>query len=320
MDLSLVLSVIVPIYNVRKYLSKCIKSILDQSIDSMEVILVDDGSTDGSGEICDEWASTDDRIVVIHKPNGGVNTARNAGLDAASGKYITMVDGDDYIKPETFIYAISFIENNKVDFVQYPEFFIENGKERLRDRYPERSQVLTCSRDMISALIDPDGLFPGGLGGKIYKRDVWQELRLREDMQFCEDAYIFPMIMEKCNAVAMITSGGYCYVMRDGSATHSAFTPKKRLDCFRLKSIFFEAALKYDSYSGYWWNEACFAAIDAWTFWGPSDEIKDFLIRLQDTKHQVEKVRTNKKLVRTAQIFPPINVAIINRLRVKILP
>ena len=320
MDLSIVLSVIVPIYNVRNYLSKCVKSILDQSIDSMEVILVDDGSTDGSGEICDEWAARDDRIVVIHKPNGGVNTARNAGLAAASGEYITMVDADDYIKLETFTFAIDFIENNKVDIVQYPEFFIENGKERLRDCYPEQPQILTCHRDMISALLNPAGLFPGGLGGKIYKRDIWQGLRLREDMQFCEDAYIFPMIMEKCHAVAMITSGGYCYVMRDGSATHSAFTPKKRLDCFRLKNIFFEAALKYDAFSGYWWNEACFAAIDAWTYWGPTNEIKAFLIKLQNTKHTVENVRTKKKLVRTAKLFSPMSVAIINRLRVKLLP
>ena len=314
-QIDLYLSVIIPVYNVKDYLTTCIDSILSQNIESMEVILVDDGSTDGSGDICDRLSLSDERVNVIHKPNGGVNTARNAGLDVAKGRYITMIDGDDYLKPNTLRPALEYMGKNDVDFVQYPEIIVYKGAERLRDRFPQKNLVLTRPADMIKALISPEQLFPGGLWGKIYQRRIWEDTRLREDMQFCEDAYIFPMIMEKCHAVAMITSGGYCYVMRDGSATHSAFTPKKRLDCFRLKSIFFEAALKYDSYSGYWWNEACFAAIEAWTYWGPSDEIKEFLIKLQDTKHKVEKVRTNKKLVRTAKLFSPMSVAIINRLR-----
>ena len=91
------LSVIVPVYNVEAYLVKCVESILNQTYPNLEVILVDDGSPDGSGAICDTFADKDSRVKVIHKPNGGLSSARNAGLEEASGEYITFVDSDDWI-------------------------------------------------------------------------------------------------------------------------------------------------------------------------------------------------------------------------------
>lgn len=317
--MSLCLSVIIPVFNVKDYLTTCVNSILSQNVESMEVILVDDGSTDGSGDICDKFALSDKRVKVIHKPNGGVNTARNVGLDAALGEYITMVDGDDYLKPGTLGPATHYIKNNLVDLIQYPEIFVQNGKETLRNRYPQQTQVLINTREMISALLDPNELFPGELWGKIYKRYLWEDLRLREDMQFCEDAYIFPNIMSRCKAIAQIIDGGYCYVIRNGSATHSDFTPKKRLDCFRFKAVFYETALKYHVHTGFWWNESCFSAIDAWTYWGESEEIKYFLTQLQKTKRDVTKVPTKKKLVKAARIFSPLSIAKINRVRAQIM-
>lgn len=91
------ISIIVPIYNVEKYIHRCIDSIINQTYENIEIILVDDGSSDGSGEICDEYQRKDERIKVIHKKNGGLGFARNSGLDVASGKYVTFIDGDDYI-------------------------------------------------------------------------------------------------------------------------------------------------------------------------------------------------------------------------------
>lgn len=96
------ISIIVPIYNVEKYLPKCIESILSQTFTNFELILVNDGSKDRSGIICDEYASKDNRIKVIHKENGGVSSARNSGVDLASGKYIGFVDPDDYIKKDMY--------------------------------------------------------------------------------------------------------------------------------------------------------------------------------------------------------------------------
>lgn len=94
------ISLIVPIYNVEKYLDKCIDTIINQTYSNIEIILVDDGSTDASGEICDKWKKKDNRITVIHKLNGGLSSARNAGIDIATGKYIGFIDSDDYIDLE----------------------------------------------------------------------------------------------------------------------------------------------------------------------------------------------------------------------------
>ena len=94
------ISVIVPVYNVERYIRQCVESILEQTYADLEIILVDDGSTDGSGSICDEYKLKDNRVVVIHKCNGGLSEARNAGLDIARGEYIGFVDSDDYIEPD----------------------------------------------------------------------------------------------------------------------------------------------------------------------------------------------------------------------------
>ena len=96
------ISVIVPVYNVESYLARCVDSILAQTYQNLEIILVNDGSRDASGSICDAYAQKDSRITVIHKENGGLSSARNAGIDAASGEYLTFVDSDDWIEPQTY--------------------------------------------------------------------------------------------------------------------------------------------------------------------------------------------------------------------------
>lgn len=109
------ISVIIPVYNAEKYIKKCIESVLSQSFSDFELLLVDDGSTDQSGEICDSYAKTDKRIKVIHKQNGGVSTARNAGLLNSSGEYIGFIDSDDYIEPEMYSVLIDNIEKFQCD-------------------------------------------------------------------------------------------------------------------------------------------------------------------------------------------------------------
>ena len=115
------LSVIVPVYNVKTYIDRCIQSILTQSFRDIELILIDDGSTDGSAKMCDEWAAKDNRIVVIHKKNGGVSSARNAGLEFFKGEYLTFVDPDDFVAPDTYAVNMKYLlEHHEVDILQYP--------------------------------------------------------------------------------------------------------------------------------------------------------------------------------------------------------
>ena len=110
-------SVVVPIYNVENYLEKCIKSLISQSLTDLEIILVDDGSTDSSSVICDKYSILDSRIVVIHKKNGGLVSARKTGLKIAKGDYIGFVDGDDYIDERMYEDLLSYISKNGVDVV-----------------------------------------------------------------------------------------------------------------------------------------------------------------------------------------------------------
>lgn len=109
------ISIIVPVFNIDYYLNKCIQSIVDQTYINLEIIIIDDGSYDNSPFICDEWAQKDNRIIVIHKENGGLSDARNTGLEIASGEYIGFVDGDDWIAPEMIEKLLKAILNDKSD-------------------------------------------------------------------------------------------------------------------------------------------------------------------------------------------------------------
>lgn len=119
------ISIIVPVYNIEKYIVRCIESILNQTYSNLEIILVDDGSTDSSGGICDEYAKKDDRIVVIHKVNGGLSDARNAGLKVVTGDYIGYVDGDDWIDSTMYEDMLSVMEAKdiKLSICRYKKVF-----------------------------------------------------------------------------------------------------------------------------------------------------------------------------------------------------
>ncbi len=117
------ISIIVPVYNVEQYLEKCVKSIIRQTYKNIEIILIDDGATDSSGKICDKLKLKDNRIKVIHKENGGLSDARNAGLKVAKGEYIGFVDSDDYIKEDMFetLYNLNKKYNSEISIVSYYE-------------------------------------------------------------------------------------------------------------------------------------------------------------------------------------------------------
>ena len=124
MNKNVKISIIVPVYKVEKYLDKCVNSIVGQTYKNLEIILVDDGSPDNCPAMCDEWAQKDSRIKVIHKKNGGLSSARNAGLDACTGDYIGFVDSDDWIEPDMYEYLLNIGMKNNAD-VSRCEFVIE---------------------------------------------------------------------------------------------------------------------------------------------------------------------------------------------------
>ena len=144
MDNQALISVIIPIYNVEEYLRECVDSVLNQTFSNFEIILVDDGSTDSSGEICDEYVEKDERITVIHQKNGGLSVARNTGLSEASGKYVYFLDSDDYISENALATLIDIAENDKSDIVFFDAVsFADTDDFTVKQNYIRKNKYLT---------------------------------------------------------------------------------------------------------------------------------------------------------------------------------
>jgi len=149
-------TVVIPVYNVEKYLAECVNSVLQQTCQDYEIILVDDGSTDSSGAICDEYAGQNNRIRVIHQPNGGLSAARNAGLEQATGKYVYFLDSDDYIEPQTLSRLTDLAEKENADVVFFDGyvFFDECEPDTSASRYIRKERYGTnCGRRMLLSLL-----------------------------------------------------------------------------------------------------------------------------------------------------------------------
>lgn len=213
------LSIIVPVYKVEKYLPRCIDSILAQTFGDFELILIDDGSPDGCGRICDEYARKDKRIVVIHQKNMGVSAARNAGLDIARGRYIGFVDSDDWIEPQMYEVMMDAIRENGADMavcgVRYAD---EDGKFTRADRLSEG----VYSRD---GLLEDVFAMPNKLGGgccnKVFDASKTASVRFKVGMTIAEDAlYLFDCFMRIDGAVK-IGDALYNVYERCGSATRT---------------------------------------------------------------------------------------------------
>ena len=149
--MSVLVSVVIPVYNVEQYLKECIDSVLNQTYSNYEIILVDDGSTDNSGKLCDDYLSLDSRKKVIHRENGGLSAARNTGMDAATGDYIYFLDSDDYIEPVTLEHLVKTAETENADIVFFDGyvFYDECEDDGLADRYQRKQKYKTSQGKQI---------------------------------------------------------------------------------------------------------------------------------------------------------------------------
>ena len=213
------LSIIVPVYKVEKYLPRCIDSILAQTFGDFELILIDDGSPDGCGRICDEYARKDKRIVVIHQKNMGVSAARNAGLDIAHGRYIGFVDSDDWIEPQMYEVMMDAIRENGADMavcgVRYAD---EDGKFTRADWLSES----VYSRDgLLADVFAMPNRLGGGCCNKVLDASKIASVRFKVGMTIAEDAlYLFDCFMRIDGAVK-IGDALYNVYERCGSATRT---------------------------------------------------------------------------------------------------
>lgn len=307
--MAILLSIIIPVYNIENYLERCVESILNQNIDNYEILLINDGSLDKSDRICDDLEKKYNNIKTIHKENAGVNTARNQGLDFAKGEYITFIDGDDYIEPDTFKYNLRVLKQNPdIDILQYPEFIVKNNNKKLRDNYPSELIILHEKYTKIKFLIDENKILPGEIWGKIYKRKIWDKVRLREDMQFCEDAYTIINLLDSNYVIGISPYGGYNYIVREGSACSSKFTPKKSRDYTIFKYEFFKKAYKYKIHTDNYWEEAVQAIIDTLILGNKDKEILDIIKNLKKYKSKSSNKTKFRILLNSSQIIIKLKV------------
>ena len=217
-------SVIVPVYNVEPYLRRCLDSILAQTFTDFEAILVDDGSTDGSGAICDEYAATDSRFVVVHKGNEGVAQARLTAFEHSKGELITFVDADDYVSPEYIRVLADTVEKENADMVSCDYYRVENGKIIS----PSSKFVGIYEKDDIKDFISDHYFYDKRAKGygmtcflctKIVKRQyVAEGLKKGIGLWFGEDQLSMFAMLVKCNKLVLIADRLYYYVQHDGQA------------------------------------------------------------------------------------------------------
>lgn len=200
------LSIVIPVYRVETTLKTCVESILTQSYTDFEMILVNDGSPDNCPQLCDEWKEKDRRIRVIHQKNQGLSAARNAGIEIAIGHYITFVDSDDMIAPDTLQPLMNELAQNlEYDILEYPvRRFVGSPKESLL----ETERKVYC--DMWEYWLEAKAYTHAYAWNKIYKRKLFQNVKFPEGKVF-EDVYTLPLLLQKAQTVATTNCGLYLY-------------------------------------------------------------------------------------------------------------
>ncbi len=211
------ISIIIPVYKVENYLCKCLDSVLAQTFCDYEVILVDDGSPDHCGDICDEYAKKDDRIKVIHKQNGGLSDARNAALEVCTGEYLTFIDSDDYVAEDHLEVLYSTLVSCAADIaVSNISSFRE---EKIGERFycPSTEVRVLEGKEMFSTLEQPCAQ------AKLYKRFIFHDIRFPVGKLY-EDAFIFHDVLAKANKLVLTGRNTYFYLIRSDSIMHQEYS------------------------------------------------------------------------------------------------
>ena len=230
-------SIIIPVYQAKDYLKECIDSILEQTYDNLEIILIDDGSTDGSAQICDEYLNMDVRIQVIHKRNGGLSDARNAGIEVSNGKYLTFVDSDDIIAPNMISIMVDIAEKEIAEIVKIT--LIRKNQKDERVPTEEGYEVIRPLEALKRIYKDPPQIISGC--GKLFARQLFDNFKFPIGMYY-EDEFTTPKLFYNANRIVFSNSIQYFYMQRENnSIMRSPFNEKKCKDSLNVS----EDRIKY---------------------------------------------------------------------------
>ncbi|MEQ2362320.1 glycosyltransferase family 2 protein [Faecalibacterium tardum] len=232
------ISVIVPIYNVEKYLDRCVKSICEQSYRNLEIILVDDGSPDMCGAMCDTYSNHDSRILVVHKENGGLSDARNAGLNICSGTYVTFIDSDDYIEHDYIETLYSSLVESQAD-ISIGDYFYETENGLTINSYLNSGKVRILDQKEAIGELCRLKLFSNSAWGKLYPTKFFSGIRYPKGKIY-EDIPVTYRLILKASKIAFCEKPIYHYIYRLQAISKGSFRPQ------RLDALQFVRQMKYD--------------------------------------------------------------------------
>lgn len=246
-------SIIVPIYNAEQYLRRCVDSILNQEYTDFELLLVNDGSTDASGDICEEYGDRDPRVIVIQKENTGVSDSRNRAIDRARGKYLQFLDSDDWITPDATRLFVRAAEEYGCDMV-ISDFYRVVGERLSTKGDIEEEGVLTREEFAAHMMENPADFYYGVLWNKLYRRDIVEEhnLRMDTDINWCEDFMFNLEYIRYAKVFYALHAPIYYYVKRKGSLASQGIniskTVKMKLNVFEYYNNFYKHVLEEEDY------------------------------------------------------------------------
>lgn len=218
------ISVIIPIYNVEKYLPKCIDSVINQTYGNIEILLINDGSTDNCGLICDHYADKDNRVNVIHKENGGLSSARNVGLSLAEGRYIAFLDSDDWIDPEMYKVLIEALERTGADIAACG--FKEVYQNKIIVQSYSGFETIYDKINAINSLFDETKNIRFEVWNKVFKKEIIGDIRFK-DRQVFEDVYFDRNVFLKMNSLVYVDKPMHNYLKEREGNTNSHFSDAK---------------------------------------------------------------------------------------------
>ncbi len=271
------ISFIIPVYNVEKYLAQCIESIRVQSHDNIEIILVDDGSTDKSGEICDNFSKTDNRVRVIHKENGGASAARNAGLGIAKGNYIAFIDSDDYVSPSMAEKLLDAISKTDSDLAMC-NFAYTDELGNITESFSDDTKAGEYRTEELLRKVAAGWTFGILVWNKLFKKELFDGGLLFLEGRIAEDEMIAHRLLARVRKAVIIPDVLCFYRQRTGSVTNSAFN-EKNLDSLEalIDRVEFFISINKEELAYIASVTAMKNLADLWSFRNKSKEIKAVL-------------------------------------------
>ncbi len=218
------ISVIIPAYNVLPYLERCVQSIVCQTYTDLEIILVNDGSTDGTGGLCDRLAKTDSRIKVVHKENGGLSDARNAGIDVAKGEFYSFIDGDDYIEPDTYEAMIAEMKDASVSIVVGGVEHVDGPNDTIIRVCPKRMRF--SKEEAFKNLFGMERYITESSCNKLFRASLFENIRYKKGI-INEDMELLPRVLDLSDSVVLLNKVIYHYIKRPNSLTTSRYSLKQ---------------------------------------------------------------------------------------------